>query len=176
MQFQSNMPHHIGACPAKTTIRLQYEGLGRGTIQLAVYDGGKMIDGPHYFLYEAKNGEDHYYFDIETPKPAASDLNKTVPHNLSVKVRTKDWKAQAWEGGFTQMDTAIWNHRCTPQVNPVIGGTSGGKVGGYQSGGSGNGQPKARVILPAQPQPTSPTRVAPRTTGDPAAPAIRRAQ
>src|SRR3546814_6543221 len=104
-----------------------------------------MIDGPHYFLYEAKNGEDHYYFDIETPKPAASDLNKTVPHNLSVTVRTKDWKAQAWEGGFTQMDTAIWNPRCPPQVNPVIGGTSGGKVGGYQSGGSGTGQPKARV-------------------------------
>src|SRR3546814_3643752 len=114
-----------------------------------------MIDGPHYFLYEAKNGEDHYYFDIETPKPAASDLNKTVPHNLSVKVRTKDWKAQAWEGGFTQMDTAIWNHRCTPQVNPVIGGTSGGKVGGYQSGGSGNGQPKARVILPRSEEHTS---------------------
>lgn len=123
MQFQPNMPHHIGACPAKTTIRLQYEGLGRGTIQLAVYEGAKVIDGPHNFLYDSKNGEQHHYFDIETPKPAASDINKTVSHNLSVRVRTKDWKAQAWDGGYTQMDTAIWNHRCTPKVNPVLGGS-----------------------------------------------------
>lgn len=122
MNFQPNMPHHIGACPAKTTIRLQYEGLGRGTLQIAIHEGAKVIDGPHSFLYDAKNGEAHYYFDIETPKPAASDLNKTVSHNLSVRVRTKDWKAQAWDSGQTQMDTTVWNVRCTPKVNPVLGG------------------------------------------------------
>ena len=122
MQFQPNMPHHIGACPAKTTIRLQYEGLGRGTVQIAVHEGVKIIDGPHSFLYDGKDGKAHHYFDIEIPKPSASNLNKTVSHNLSVRVRTKDWKAQSWDGGYTQMDTATWNVRCTPQVNPSLGG------------------------------------------------------
>lgn len=123
MQFQPNMPHHIGACPAKTTIRLQYEGVGRGTVQIAVHEGAKIIDGPHSFLYNGKDGKAHHYFDIEIPKPSASNLNKTKSHNLSVRVRTKDWNAQSWDGGYTQMDTATWNVRCTPTVNPSLGGS-----------------------------------------------------
>lgn len=142
MQFQPNMPHHVGACPAKTTIRLQYEGLGRGTIQISVHEGAKIIDGPHNFLYDGKNGEDYYYFDIETPKPAASDLNKTVSHNLTVRVRTKDWKSQTWDGGYAQMDQAVWKHRCTPQVNPALGGGApGGVGGGYKKDGNGGTTP-----------------------------------
>lgn len=179
MNFQPDMPHHIGACPATTTIRLQYEGLGKGTIQMVVYDGAKIIEGPLNFLYDSSKGEDYYYFDIETPKPAAHELNKTVSHNLIVKVRTKDWKSQAWDAGYKQMDSSIWNVRCTPQLNPVIGGNGGGKVGGHQGNSGGSGPsvtPTLRVKPAVVPQPASPGRVQAPTDSGPARPIIRRAQ
>lgn len=177
MNFQPNMPHHIGACPATTTIRLDYEGVGRGALRLVIRDGAKIIDGPVNFLYQSKNGQDHYFFDIETPKPAASDLNKTVSHHLSVKVQTKDWKSQAWDSEYKLMDSAVWNVRCTPQVNPVLGG---GAVSGAKKNG-GNGGPSVSPTLQVKPavvpQPASPGRVQAPTDGDPAKPRIiRRAQ
>lgn len=179
MNFQPNMPHHIGACPATTTIRVQYQGLGKGTLQMMIYDGAKVIDGPHVFVYESSNGEDYYYFDIDTPQPSASNLNKTVSHNLSVKIRTKDWQSQNWTSQYELMDTAIWNARCTPQVNPVLGGKGGGaKVGGYQgnNGGGANAAPALRLAPAAPPPPPAPARLAPATGGDPVPPKPQRAQ
>lgn len=180
MYFQPNMPHHVGACPATTKIRVFYKGVGKGKLTIRITDGGKKINESYVLPFDAKSGLQHYDFEINTLKPGNFNLNKTVAHNLAVFVRYNDQNPQAPWTSSQQMDTAIWKHRCTPQVNPVIGGTGGGKLGGYQGNGGNSGpsvSPTLQVKPAVVPQPASPGRVQAPTDGDPATPRIiRRAQ
>ncbi|MGF1628066.1 MAG: hypothetical protein ACFCUT_01210 [Kiloniellaceae bacterium] len=164
MQFQPNMPHHVGACPATTTIRVFYQGQGKGEIRIRVNDGGSTIYNSPKIAFDSKNGKQHHDFEIATPKASIFDLNKTVAHALKVYVRGKADNEQIWPVHYQLMDQAAWNHRCTPQMNPTIGGATGsGKVaGGSQSGGAGQAptptlqlkqpetQPAPRIIKRAQ--------------------------
>jgi hypothetical protein len=136
MTFQPNMPHHVGACPATTTIRVSYQGQGKGELRIRVNDGSSTIYDSPKIAFDATNGKQHHDFQIAVPKASQFDLNKTVAHQLKVHVRGKDEKEQIWPSTYQYMDAATWNHRCTPQVNPVVGGAGGGgKVGGFQNGG-----------------------------------------
>lgn len=122
MQFQPNMPHHIGTCPAKTTIRVTYMGQGKGEIRIRINEGGKTIHDSPKIAFDSQNGWQHYDFEIATPKALPHELNKTVEHDLRVYLRGKDEKAATWPASYQPMDAAVWKHRCTPQVNPSLGG------------------------------------------------------
>lgn len=123
MQFQPNMPHHVGACPAKTLLRVSYMGQGKGEIRIRINEGGKTIHNSSVIAFDSKNGWQHYDFEIATPKALPHQLNKTVEHDLRVYVRGKDAKAASWPASYQPMDAAIWKHRCVPQVNPSLGGS-----------------------------------------------------
>ncbi|CAN0408369.1 unnamed protein product, partial [Ectocarpus sp. 13 AM-2016] len=135
MDFQPNMPHHVGACPATTTIRVNYMGQGKGEIRIQVSDGGLTIHTSPKIAFDSKNGKQHHDFEIAVPKPPNHELNQTKNHNLNVYVRGKGEEEQVWPGNYQLMDTALWKHRCTPTLNPVLGGNVGGKAGCYQQGG-----------------------------------------
>ena len=122
MQFQPNMPHHIGACPATTKIRVFYQGQGKGEVRIRVNDGSSTIYDSPKVAFDGKNGKQHHDFEIATPKASKFDLNKTVAHALKVYVRGKADSEQVWPAHFQVMDQATWNHRCTPQLNPALGG------------------------------------------------------
>lgn len=122
LSFQPNMPHHIGACPATTKIRVFYQAQGKGEIRIRVNDGSSTIYDSAKIAVDSKNGKQHHDFEIATPKASKSDLNKTVAHPLKVYVRGKGESEQVWPAQFHFKDSATWNHRCTPQVNPVLGG------------------------------------------------------
>ena len=49
------------------------------------------------------------------------------------KPKTGNWSE------WTKYDTAVYKHRCTPQLNGQIGGS--GQVGGFQDGNGGGGSP-----------------------------------
>ena len=123
MQFQPNMPHHVGACPAKTLLRVSYMGQGKGEIRIRINEGGKTIHNSHVIAFDSKNGWQHYDFEIATPKALPHQMNKTVEHDLRVYVRGKADNAATWPASYQPMGQAIWNHRCTPQVNPSLGGS-----------------------------------------------------
>ncbi|GAB4352504.1 MAG: hypothetical protein Kow00114_01230 [Kiloniellaceae bacterium] len=138
MQFQPNMPHHVGACPATTKIRVNYMGQGKGEIRIRINDGGKTIHDSQKIAFDSQSGKQFYDFEIETPKASKFDLNKTVAHSLTVYVRGKDENEQLWPATYQPMDNATWKHRCTPQVNPALGG---GAVGGYKKDDDGGATP-----------------------------------
>lgn len=123
MQFQPNMPHHVGACPAKTKIRVSYMGHGKGEIRIRINEGATTIHNSPVIAFDSKNGWQHYDFEMATSKALPHELNKTVEHDLRVYVRGKDATAVSWPVSYQPMDQAVWKHRCTPQVNPVLGGS-----------------------------------------------------
>ncbi|MEO3430405.1 hypothetical protein AAFN88_16225 [Pelagibius sp. CAU 1746] len=157
MSFQPNMPHHVGACPATTKIRVNYMGQGKGEIRIRINDGGTTIHDSQKIAFDSKNGKQFYDFEIETPKASKFDLNKTVAHNLRVYVRGKDADEQIWPSHYEYKDAALWKHRCTPQVNPTL---SGGVVGGVKQGGGASPSPtvKPKRAVPVDPTPSRPAR------------------
>lgn len=151
MTFQPNMPHHVGACPDTTTIRVFFQGQGKGALRIRINEGGTTIHNSAQLPFDAKNGVHHYDFEIETPKAAPADLNKTFAHDLRLFFRGKGEEQATWPAHYTPMDAKFWNHRCTPTVNPVIGGGVGGKAPGFQSGGAaGPARAPLKVLPPAQ--------------------------
>ncbi len=157
MTFQPNMPHHVGACPATTKIRVNYMGQGKGELYIRINDGSETIHNSTKIAFDSKNGKQYYDFEIDTPKASKFDLNKTVAHNLRVYVRGKDADEQVWPSHYQPKDTAVWKHRCTPQVNPVL---SGGVVGGVKQGGGASPSPavKPKRAEPVDPTPSRPVR------------------
>ena len=176
MTFQPNMPHHVGACPATTKIRVNYQGQGKGTIEIRINEGNTIITKSQTIGYDSADGQRHFDFEIETPKADKFQLNKTVSHNLQAFARGVAEGQPSWNVAYELMDTAVWNHRCTPQLNPAVGGAVGaGKVGGYQNGGNAGAAPVLQLKKQGNAQPTSPTRVRPQAGSDPVVPTIQRA-
>ena len=179
MTFQPNMPNHVGACPATTKIRVFYQGQGKGQVRIRINDGGTTIHDSPAIAFDAADGPQHYDFEIQTPQASKFDLNKTFNHNMRVYLRAKDEQAQVWPAAYQPMDSALWKHRCTPQVNPAVGGLGGGKLGGFQSGGAGGATATpGRAVqppVPVAPQPR-PGRLLPPADGTPEPSTLRRAQ
>jgi hypothetical protein len=176
MTFQPNMPHHVGACPATATIRVNYQGQGKGDIRIRINFGNTPHHESEIIAFDSKDGMQHYDFELETPKGYKVNFD-TVMHNLRVYVRGKGAEEQVWPSDYQYMNSAVWKTRCTPQLNPALGGGAGaGKVGGYQNGGGNAGTaPVLQLKKQRSAPPTSPTRVLPRTGGDPVVPTIQRA-
>lgn len=151
MNFQPNLPHHVGACPANTKIRVFYQGHGKGAIQIRIADGNKYIADSHTVAFDGTQGQKYFDFYIQVPAATASQLNKTVEHTLKAVVRTRI-AGPSWDTPYKEMDVVVWKHRCTPQVNPALGG---GAIGGYKKNGGGSGLPP--VFKPKKIEPVDPT-------------------
>src|SRR3546814_1667203 len=67
------MPHHIGACPATTKIRVFYQAQGKGEIRIRVSDGSGTIYDSAKIAVDAKNGKQHHDFEIATPKARSEE-------------------------------------------------------------------------------------------------------
>ena len=156
MTFQPNMPHHVGACPATTKIRVNYKGQGEGEIKIRVNDGGNTIYQSNKIAFDAKNGAKFYDFEIDTPAVSKFDLNKTFTRDLKVYVLGKDDEAPVWSGNYQVKDQADWKYRCTPQLNPGLGGQ--GHIGGYDNGGN---EALGKGTIQAKPQRGSLGKAAP---------------
>jgi hypothetical protein len=156
-QFQPNMPHHVGACPATKQIRVNYQGQGQGELRIHIAAGNTPIHESGIIAFTPNYGAKHYDFDLETPKAYVNNINNTVQHNLRVYVRTRDAGENTWSSDYQLMDQAVWKTRCTPVVNPVIGGGPGSKTPGYQAGGGAKPARAPLKVLP-QAEPQRPAR------------------
>jgi hypothetical protein len=146
-QFQPNMPHHVGACPATTKIRVFYQGHGKGAVQITIADGNNIIANSGTKAFDGTDGQQVFDFNVQVPQATPSQLNKTVNHTLKASVRTRD-SGPSWDTPYKTMATVVWKHRCTPQVNPALGGTvGGGSIGGVKQG---KPNPTVPVIKRAQ--------------------------
>ncbi len=148
MNFQPNLPHHTGACPANTKIRVFYQGHGKGAIQIRIAEGNNYIADSGTTAFDGTKGQKYFDFYIQVPKATASQINKTVNHTLKAVVRTRI-SGPSWDTPYKEMDVVVWKHRCTPQLNPSLGGGPVGGVngGGYKQGG-GAAKPSVVPILP----------------------------
>lgn len=157
MTFQPNLPSHVGACPKKVPMRVNYTGQGKGDIRIRIGFGNTPKHESQVIAFDSKNGPQHYDFELETPYIQNNNLNNTIQYNLRVFVRGKDANAQAWPNTYQLMDSAVWKVRCTPQVNPVLGG---GAVGGVKQGGGASPSPAVRPkrAVPVDPTPSRPAR------------------
>lgn len=145
--FQPNMPDYTGKCaPAanpKIRMSFQVSGSEAGVIDLRVVPvSNTYADYGAYFVTEGmirdpKNGGGHLDFEFPLKDMlgqqkysymAVSD-GKTYNHNMKIQARYKNLQGDAW-GEYKDFDTAVFKHRCMPQVNVQMGG--GGKVGGFQ--------------------------------------------
>lgn len=158
-QFQPNMPHHVGACPATKQIRINYQGQGEGELRIRIAVGNTPIHESGDIAFSPNNGAKHYDFEIETPKAYVNNINNTIQHNLRVLVRTRSAGENAWSADYELMDQAVWKSRCTPVVNPVIGGGNVGDSPGFAGSQQGGAKAKPLQILP-QAAPQKPARKA----------------
>ncbi|WP_420347906.1 hypothetical protein [Pelagibius sp.] len=158
MSFQPDMPHYVGGCPDETTIRVDYMGQGRGEIRIRVNDGGQTIYNSPNIAFDAKDGKQSHEFEIAVPKPPQHQLNQTKHHNLQVYVSGKSEEEQLWPAYYQQMDAALWKHRCTPVMNPVLGGANTGQKGGYQQQGPGLSPVLPKRLQKPEPAPARPAR------------------
>ena len=162
MTFQPNLPHHVGACPATTKIRVFYQGHGKGAVQITIEDAGKIIANSGTKPFNGAQGQQFFDFEIQVPKPYASQLNKTVNHTLKAAVRRKASGHPSWDTSYETMATVVWKHRCTPQVNPALSGNTlgGNTLGGAKFDGTNGGGSAKPMLKPKRMAPVDPTRPA----------------
>lgn len=155
MQFQPNLPTHVGACPKMVPMRVKYTGEGQGDLRIRIAFGNTPEHESQVMAFDSKNGPQHYDFELETPYIQNNNINNTIQYNLRVFVRGKGAGEQSWTS-YQLMDSAVWKVRCTPKLNPVLGG---GAVGGTkQYGTAGNGGSRLTPTLKVQPvEPVDPT-------------------
>jgi hypothetical protein len=157
-QFQPNMPHHVGACPATKQVRVFYQGKGQGELRIRLSAGNTPLQESGVIAYDSKNHTQNYVFELETPKGAA--LNNTIMHNLRVFVKTRSAGEQGWPDDYQLMDQAVWKTRCTPGLNPLLGAGGGtGNSPGYAGNQQGGAKVQPLPILP-QAAPQKPARKA----------------
>jgi hypothetical protein len=172
--FQPNMPDYTGKCVPginpKVRMNFQVSGSETGVIDLRVVPvSNTYADYGAYFATEGmirnpENGGGHLDFEFPLKEMlgqqkysymAVSD-GKTYNHNMKIQARYKNLQGDAW-GEYKDFDTAVFKHRCTPQVNVQMGGGDG-KVGGFQQPASDQGGNKFGLKAKAAPVDTAPAR------------------
>ena len=154
-QFPHEMPDHVGACPATKQFRVFYQGQGKGQLRIRIAAGNTPLHESGIIAYDSKDHTQNYAFDLGTPNGAATNKN-TILTNLRVFVRSKGANENSWSGDYKLMDQAVWKIRCTPQMNPALGGAA---AGGYsKDGANGNAGPTPvlppkRATMPSEPVP-----------------------
>jgi hypothetical protein len=167
--FQPNMPHYIGKClpddNQKIQINLQFSGKGAGYMDLRVIAvSNSYADYGTYYAFANLSVNAKYSKKIDFSFPLKTMLeqdkyaymaisnSKTWNHNMKIQARVKPGADDQW-GPWKDYDTAVFKHRCLPQVNPVL--NSNGKIGGFQDGDGNNGAKAKRAVTP-QATPVSP--------------------
>ncbi|WP_419902643.1 hypothetical protein [Kiloniella sp.] len=155
--FQPNMPHHIGKClpDSNPKIRVNYSGTGKGSIRFKIgeEEGNFVIFTSNQTSYNSAD-QMNRFLDFNYPLIEKMDqdqfkwwktINKTYNHSLTIKAQIKDQNSDNY-GAWKDYGTAIFKHRCTPQVNII---TSPG-LGGYQ-GQEDTNKPTMKPVLGMKP-------------------------
>lgn len=177
--FQPNIPHYYGQClpegGTKIRINLQLSGNAPGLLDLKVVPVSNVYaDYGTYYEFSSipVNAQHSKHIDFTFPLKtllsqdkyaymAISD-NKVWNHNMKIVARIKP-EGKDW-GQWQDYDTAVFKHRCEPQVQF----NSPGQVGGFQNNGGQSEQGPSRLspvpVKPSldkvqSPAPTDPTPV-----------------
>lgn len=174
--FQPNMPHYTGKCApdqnTKIQINFQLSGSEEGLMDLRVVPDSSNVYGTTFGPYATLNNlpvnvqhskkvdfgfplmqmlsQDQYSY-------MAQHNNKTWSHNMRLEGRIKPKQGGEWSD-WEELDTAVFKHRCTPQVNFQMGGSNSNKVGFDKGNEGGNNGPAIQGTLQAVPvEPSSPS-------------------
>lgn len=148
-EFQPNIPHYFGQClpenNQKIQINLQFSGNGAGYMDLRVMPvSNTYADYGTYYKFEniPVNAQATKKIDFSFPLKTmlqqdkysymAISNNKTWNHNMKIQGRYKSKEEGSQWSQWKDYDTAIFKHRCIPQVGVQMGG-NGGKIG-YDNG------------------------------------------
>lgn len=165
--FMANIPHYFGQCVPNQNpvIRVNYHMSGDelGTVDFRInsysnqyadygiyYEKLNVVKNP-----KAAGGNSHLDFEFPLKELLSQQKyswmaihnNKTHNHNMVLQVRYKPQSGEMTQ--WQDFDTAIFKHRCVPQVNVPMGGV-GGKIG-YDNNGGGS---KPLQVKPIQVNPT----------------------
>jgi len=169
--FMANIPHQYGQCISNQNpvIRVNYSITGDEVGEMdfrIVAKSNQYADYGTYYeeLGIAKNPQNtgmNQHFDFEFPLKEllsqdkysymAISNNKTYNHNMLLQARFKPALGQMSQ--WKDMDTAIFKHRCVPQLS---GQLQGGNNGGIQGYDNGNSNPVINGTIKALPQTTAP--------------------
>jgi len=152
-EFQPNIPHHIGKCipDQNPKIRMNFTVSGgkKGVIDLKVEAVSNQYAAyGNYFettgmVRDPKNGNSHLDFSFPLKEMLSQDKysymtlpNKTYNHNMRIKARYRDFDSNSWTE-YKDFGTAVFKHRCTPQLKPSLGNNPG-QIKGFQNQDNGN--------------------------------------
>lgn len=162
--FQPNLPHYYGQClpesDPKIQVNLQFSGATKGLLDLKVVGvSNAYADYGSYYEISAipVNAQHSKKVDIYFPLKAMLSQdkyafmmilnNEVYNHNMKIVARVKpegkDWSQ--WQ----EFDTAVFKHRCLPQVQV----NSPAAKGGYQQHGGGESNQAPSRISPVQIKP-----------------------
>lgn len=170
--FQANIPDYVGKCEPnsnpKIRVNLQGSGSEQGQIDLRVAAVSNTYGAyGNYFetsgiMNNPQNGGSHVDFYFPLKEMLSQDKysymtqpNKTWNHNMRVEARYKNAQNGTWSA-WKNFDTAVFKHRCMPNVNPGLGGNGGIQFNNQNPAPSMNiksssNEPKAPMKLNAQP-------------------------
>jgi len=183
-EFMANIPHHIGQCvpDQNPMIRVNYhmsgDEMGEMDFRINSFSNQYADYGVYYenlgVLKNPKNAGNHSHFDFEFPlKEMLSQQkyswmvtlnNKTYNHNMVLQMRYKPASGQLTE--WKDMDTAIFKHRCVPQLNGQLGGGQGG-IQGYDNNGPTPPAINGTIQAKPMPKPLGKAAPAPKSTPKP---------
>ena len=143
-EFMANIPHHFGKCvpDQNPVLRVNYhmsgDEMGEMDFRINSYSNQYADYGVYYehlgVLKNPKLAGNHQHFDFEFPLKEmisqqkyswmAISNNNTHNHNMVLQMRYKPASGQMTQ--WQDMDTAIFKHRCVPQLNGQLGGGQGG--------------------------------------------------
>lgn len=165
-EFQPNLPHHIGKCipDQNPKIRMNFTVSGgkKGVIDLKVEAVSNQYAAyGNYFetagmVRDPKNGNSHLDFSFPLKEMLSQDKysymtqpNKTYYHNMRIKARYRDFDSNNWTE-YKDFGTAVYRHRCTPQLNPSLGNGQQ-QMKDYQEQGGDDGKRGGIKRAPMEP-------------------------
>ena len=163
--FQPNMPDYTGKClpdqDPKIRVNFNIAGGKQGVVDLRIKAvSNQYADYGNYFetsgiVKNPQNGGGFLDFSFPLKEMLSQDKyswmaianGKTYSHNMRIEARFKNFDGSNEWSAWKDYGTAVFKHRCTPQVTVPMGGNSG-KIG-YDNGG--NDTPHLNGVLQAQP-------------------------
>jgi len=152
-EFMANIPHAFGKCipDQNPVLRVNYHmsGTQQGEMDFRInsYSNQYADYGVYHeelgILKNPKLAGNNSYFDFEFPLKQmlsqqkyswmAISNNTTYNHNMVLQMRYRPQFGQMTQ--WKDVDTAIFKHRCVPQLNNAIPQNG---IGGYQKDNGGN--------------------------------------
>ena len=181
-EFQPNIPNYVGKClpddNQKIQINLQFSGNGAGYLDLKVVPvSNTYADYGTYYSFNSLpvNAQATKKLDFSFPLKTmlqqekysymAIANNKTWNHNMKIQGRFKSKEDDSQWSQWKDMDTAIFKHRCVPQLNGQLGNQGG--IQGYDNGNAGSVIKSTIKANPVTPIPKPLNKAAPLPTPTP---------